>query len=214
MDTHKPDIPATPPAEFKSEPADFWIRLSAFIIDFICIWIPCVLLAVMPEQNLSIKHVGVFYREDFGLAVFFVIFAYHTLTTGKWGQTLGKFLAGIVTVRKNGEKLGYLRAFGRTLLWYLTLFLPVFWYIGTIPFDTPPNPYVLIVVPGCLVLGAVLQNRIFFYDYLGGTIVIYKRPIGRLRKTAVILFGMIALTIICYEIFTTLREIQKFWPGI
>lgn len=117
---------------------------------------------------------------------------------GRWGQTLGKFLAGILVVTKNGKKAGYLRTLGRTLSWYLALSLPLFWYIGNIPFDTTPDPNILIFVPGFLLLGAVLQNKIFFYDYFCGTRVVYKKPIGRLRKTAVILPGIAVLMAICY----------------
>ena len=57
----------------------------------------------------------------------------------------------------------------------------------------------VLIIPCCL-LGAFLQNKMFFYDYICGTKVVYKKPIELPRKTAVILFGIVALMILTYKI--------------
>ncbi|MBU2572481.1 MAG: RDD family protein [Elusimicrobia bacterium] len=189
MDTQEPDNSLAAFIGIKPEPAGFWIRLSAFIIDFICVWIPSFLLTIkLGNETYSF------------FALFFIPFFYHTLTIGRWGQTLGKFLAGILVITKNGEKISYLKSFGGTLLWYLFILSLLFGFTFNMPSCGAPYPEILIPVFGCLLLGTFLQRKIFFYDYICGTTVVYKKPIGLLRKTAVILPGiavLIAASYIC-----------------
>lgn len=187
MDIYKPDNPVTLPAATQAEPAGFWIRLSAFIIDFLCVWFPSFLLTIKLGNGM-----------DSVFVVFFIPFSYHTLAIGRWGQTFGKFLAGILVVRKSGEQIGYLRALGRTSVWYL---VTISLFFGLTVFLTSGNssPFTVLMLGILCFLGTVLNHKIFAYDLIWGTKVIYKEPIGRLRKTVVILFGTAALLLVSYK---------------
>ncbi|MFH1618418.1 MAG: RDD family protein [bacterium] len=187
MGTQEPDKSLEAFIDTKPEPAGFWIRLSAFIIDFVCVWFSSFLLSI--EVGYA------------SYSVFFMVcipFFYHALAISIWGQTLGKFLAGILVITKNGGKPGYLRTFGRTLLWYLTLLLILFGSTFNMPSCGVQYPEILIPVFACILLGTFLQRKIFFYDYICGTTVVYKKPIGRLWKTAVILPGITVILLISY----------------
>lgn len=129
----------------------------------------------------------------------FSTFFYQALTIGRWGQTLGKFLAGISVVAKNGEKLSYSRSFGRTLAWYLVMFLLLFSLTVFLPTCGAGSPFTVFMLAFECLLGTILQHKIFVYDPMCRTMVIYKKPIGPLRKTIVILFGVIVLIVISYH---------------
>ena len=196
MDTKETDNSITTPTDIKPEQTGFWIRFCAFMIDFVCVWTPCIWLIVLFEKYLSPQHILKLSGEMYFFIVLFFIFSYHTLTIGKWGQTLGTFLAGISVVTKNGKKVSYLRSFGRTLLWYFTLSVSFLGLLTIIPHVVNPGFYILEALILVCLLGAFLQNKIFFYDYICGTMVIYKKPIGLPRKIAVILFGAIVLAML------------------
>ena len=188
MDTKETDNSITMPEDIKPELAGFWIRFCAFVIDFTFVWIPCIWLAIKLESYLSF------------IPAILIPFLYHTLAIGKWGQTFGKFLAGILVVAKNEEKISYLKSFGRTLLWYLTLFLLLLGITIITPIGANPSfgILVILIIPCCF-FGTFLQNKLFFYDYICKTTVIYKKPIGLPRKIAVILFGIAVLVILVYK---------------
>ena len=81
---------------------------------------------------------------------------YHTLTVGIWGRGLGKFLAGILVVTKDGGKVSYSTAFVRVLACYLsTLTL----FVG----------YLMVIFS---------QNKLALHDHISGTKVVYKKQMG------------------------------------
>ncbi|MBU2572478.1 MAG: RDD family protein [Elusimicrobia bacterium] len=208
MDAQKPDNSITPPADINPELAGFWIRLSAFILDFVCVWIPCIWLATILKEYLAAYHIFALYGGNDFFVVIFMTFSYHALTLGRWGQTLGKFLASILVVEKNGGKISYLRSLGRTLLWYLSMYLLLRGCVS--PFDTGTPLVGLLLVLGCLWLGVFLQSRIFFYDYICGTRVVCKKPIGHLHKTTILVFGFAVVIIVgCLSILPPSRNIEK-----
>lgn len=202
MSAQEPDNSLAAFIGIKPEPAGFWIRLSAFIIDLVCVWAPCIWVTFTFIEHLISKH-GFGQGTGAGVSLFGVIgstFFYQALTIGKWGQTLGKFAAGITAVRKNGEKLGYLRSFGRTLVWYIVTSLVFFSLTVFLPTCGAGSPFTVVMLAIECLLGSILQGKIFFYDNFCGTRVIYKNPVGRLRKMAVVLFGITVLTVMSYQI--------------
>lgn len=184
-----------PPADFEPESPGFGIRFCAFIIDFACVWLPWIWL-IFTYGNIYPAFALLF-------VLLFIPFAYHTLTIGRWEQTLGNFLAGMQVVAKNGEKIGYLKSFVRTLLWYLYIFLLLFGLFFEIDGKHPALGF-LILLPGCSVLGTILQTKIFYYDYICGTRVVYKKPTGLLRKTIIILLGITVLLVCLFNFLKTL----------
>ena len=200
MDAQKPDKPLEAFIDIKPGPPGFWIRFCAFIIDFVCIWLPCIWLAFALEEHLISKHMAARHSGISFFVVLFCTFFYQALTIGRRGQTLGKFLAGILTVRRNGGNLGYLRSFGRTSVWYLVAFLLFLGVTFNISTCGAGSPFIVVMLGFMCLVGTILQDKIFFYDWICGTKVVYKRPIGSLRKTAVAIFGMVVLLTISYEI--------------
>lgn len=169
MDTQKINNLTAIPADINL-PAGFWIRLGAFTIDMLCIW----LLSIFIYSIFFAPRIDEVYREMFPLHVMlFVGLIYHTLTIGKWGKGLGKLLAGIMVTAKDGGKIGYIRSFARVLACWLSA-LPLFFGYLTVVYS---------------------KDKISLHDYLAGTRVVYKKPIGLFYKTAIILSGIFLLLI-------------------
>lgn len=208
MDTKEINIPSVQPAAAQPEPAGFWIRLGAFTIDFVLVWLPIIFILIFFWERLARRDIVDSIGYSFALGLLIIAF-YHAFAIGRWGQTLGKYLAGISAVTKDGGKVGYLKAIGRTVLWYIYMFMLLFGC--TFPFDVSdaPNPGFFIILIGCPLAGIFLQNKIFLYDYICGTRVIYKTPIRCRRKVAVATFGIAALLTMIYLIDRPYRMPEK-----
>jgi uncharacterized RDD family membrane protein YckC len=94
------------------QPAGFFRRLFAFILDWI-------ILSIMADIVRSAYKFGGGSRGDMmsvdaamGLSAV-LFFLYFTLLTAEGGQTLGKKVMGIRVVRTDGTNLSYTRAFAR-----------------------------------------------------------------------------------------------------
>lgn len=199
MDTEEINTQSVQPAAAQPEPAGFWIRLGAFTIDFVLVWLPIIFILNFIWERLAHRDIVDSIGYSFALGLL-IIAVYHAYAIGRWGQTLGKYLAGISAVANDGGKVGYLKATGRTLLWYSYMFMLLFGC--TFPFDVSdaPNPGFYILLIGCPLLGTFLQNKIFLYDHICGTRVIYKTPIRHRRKAAVTTFGIAVLLTMSYLI--------------
>jgi uncharacterized RDD family membrane protein YckC len=98
--------------------ASFGLRMGAFILD-VCILLGVAVLAnmaaglgplglngVIPGQMTPGQGLSQAIQTAFGLA-------YEVIMVGKFGGTLGKLACGIRVVTSTGERVTYLRAFGR-----------------------------------------------------------------------------------------------------
>ena len=137
-------------------PAGFWLRLAAFIIDNIFIFIGtlvissivfAIIFSIFPD--LADRYTITEYTWDTVLAYsempptwvdwfaylggVVIDIAYWTVAIGWKGRTVGKLMLGLKVVKADGGRVGYLRAFGRCwayLLCYMTFgfgFLAITW---------------------------------------------------------------------------------------
>ena len=126
-------VPAAPSAGGEwpeGNPAGFWIRGAALVVDSIVLQaalLPFQLFIVLPTLIAG----GIGRRADparalavnagYYVVAMLVSFGYVVWMHGKWGQTLGKIATGVKVVGVGGEPIGYGRAFGR----FLGVFLSV-----------------------------------------------------------------------------------------
>jgi uncharacterized RDD family membrane protein YckC len=115
----------------------FWIRLLAFAIDQIIIYI--ILLLIFFSGVLA---VGLHYSTDKGgyleqlgeivtfpyiLTLIILTMVYYTYFIGTSGQTIGKLICRLKVVQTNGEPVSYGQAF---LRWVGYLVSSIFFYVG------------------------------------------------------------------------------------
>lgn len=101
----------------------FWIRVLAYIIDTIPLvivnWVIMIMssMVLMPSMMQTggepstvgiIVMMAIYMVASIGIPVF-----YYTFFHGRWGATLGKMACGLKVVTAEGEKITYMRAFGR-----------------------------------------------------------------------------------------------------
>lgn len=93
----------------------FWIRLVAKTLDGIitgvvtyALIIPMGLLVNAEDQSAEVMLFVLTLIISYGIPI-----AYNTFFIGKYGATLGKMAAGLKVIRPSGERVTYLRAFGR-----------------------------------------------------------------------------------------------------
>ena len=97
---HTPTTVAWAPAQ---EHMGFWIRLAAWIVDTLILWIPTIALGVI------LPGAGVILALMVGVA-------YYVFMTGLKGQTLGKMAVGIKVVDREGQVPGIGRALLREVV--------------------------------------------------------------------------------------------------
>lgn len=108
------------------------LRPAGFLRRFFALFIDWLVFSLIADVILFAYQAGLGQRQ--GVANMDVIFGvvtvtallYFTILTGDSGQTLGKKLLGIKVVRIDGEKVGYDRAFVRSLGYMLSVFFGTF----------------------------------------------------------------------------------------
>jgi uncharacterized RDD family membrane protein YckC len=155
-------------ADHALPPAGFWMRLAAFMIDFILLTI--IFLAVwtpiagprhwqIPEPPRTLTDASLQqYNEQLWmnniLPVFYAVFLlYSVLLNGRFGATVGKMAIGAKITRPDGSPIGYSRAL---LRWLAARLSDFFFFSG----------YLLIALRG---------DKRALHDLLAGTKVVYKR---------------------------------------
>lgn len=96
------------------EPAGFWIRFIAFIIDEILLFIGGVVLSA---ASGSFSGDG-FTAFDFLGLVFTAL--YYAIGVSVWRTTIGKRILGLYVVRPDGSKLSFGRALGRYFAYFVS----------------------------------------------------------------------------------------------
>ncbi|MBI4299334.1 MAG: RDD family protein [Chloroflexi bacterium] len=106
-----------PQASMTGNPAGFWIRMAAYLIDQILLSIAAILLAVLfagMDVNEAINQsVGVATGWATSLIATGLGVIYYTLAIGQWGQTVGKAILGLKVTRGDGSRLSFQRSFAR-----------------------------------------------------------------------------------------------------
>jgi uncharacterized RDD family membrane protein YckC/ribosomal protein L40E len=107
------------PASVVVNPAGFWVRLGAYLIDALILAIPTLLLefTLIPGifsgemSDLSLLNSSSYWIV---IAVSIILeIGYYTICIGNWGKTVGKLLMRIKVVRRDGARVTYWRAFAR-----------------------------------------------------------------------------------------------------
>jgi uncharacterized RDD family membrane protein YckC len=110
--------------------AGFWIRVGAYILDYIVLRIAEFLVrtvAFATERPPSGSHASLArLQQDFRLTLFIGLalsISYSVYFDGTFGATPGKMALGLKIVRPDGAPIGYLRALGRYFAKILSAFL-------------------------------------------------------------------------------------------
>ncbi len=112
--------------------AGFWIRLAAWIVDIVCLFLATIVLAVLVLATIwfggrlggEINDQVMALAGYSGAAIVMASgFLYFTLFVGSAGRTPGKTLFGLKIVGVNDQDMTYGRACLRSLCWILSLVL-------------------------------------------------------------------------------------------
>jgi len=112
----------------ESNLASFWIRLGAFVIDFIILEIIWgLIIAILSFRGLmprigNLTAVDVFNKMTLRqvilleVVIYFTFIAYNVICdTSAMEGSLGKRICGLIVVNADGEGIGFLNSLGRTL---------------------------------------------------------------------------------------------------
>lgn len=95
-----------------AEHAGFWIRLYAYVIDIIVLWI--IILMIYLLTTISGADIySVLYNTIFGIVGFIIGIAYFVCFWAWRGQTPGKMAFGIKVIRTDGSDIGWGHSFLR-----------------------------------------------------------------------------------------------------
>ena len=141
-----PAAPATAPSrragiDAAAPFAGFWIRLGAYLIDYICIFVLCflagLLIAGFAALSVGPDNMKIFletHQTAINIVSLAIGIAYNVyFISGKWQATPGKRLCGIHIVRAEGGPMTPLGALARYLAYFLSAvifgfgFLMIFW---------------------------------------------------------------------------------------
>ena len=113
-------------AQLVGDPAGFWIRTAAYLIDLALLVVAGTLTTMLlTGADVEEALAGSTESGIIGSILFeAVAVVYYTVGVGRWGRTLGKLVVGLRVVRSDGSSLTYLRAFARYWTYYLS-FIPL-----------------------------------------------------------------------------------------
>ena len=111
-----------------NRPGGFWIRLVAFIVDWIIVFALSAAVASAVGISVADWWSESWTSDGFSLGAFDWISiaidtAYFTAFVAAWSATIGKLMFGLEVVRKDGTKVGIFRAFFRTLCYNISLLI-------------------------------------------------------------------------------------------
>ncbi len=119
-------------AESQDRKAGFWMRLAAWLIDVVCLFLVTIASTVVALTTIYLGgQLGgeindpVIALGGYTVAVIVLLsgVVYFTLFVGSCGQTPGKMLFRLKVVRANGQEMTYGRAWLRSQAWMLSLLL-------------------------------------------------------------------------------------------
>ena len=114
-----------PAAVVVGNPAGFWIRLLAWVIDSIVVYVITIGLAPLFGRTFGDGAEDLLLGDSYGvLDVVNVALSllYYTFTTGRWGQTVGKAVLGLKVVRRDDTRVSYWRSFARWWAYLVSAF--------------------------------------------------------------------------------------------
>ena len=149
------------------EPAGFWVRGGALVLDGVF----CFLVFLLFIFALSWLELGLgFFTPLAGLPITFL---YAGIMTGRGGQTFGKILAGIVVISADGSKIGYGRAFFRSVGLHVSFLLFGLGFVSAV----------------------FSKERKALHDLLAGTKVVFPEPVTKVRRGIMIALGVMSFLV-------------------
>ena len=115
-----------PEADVTGNPAGFWIRLLAFILDQVLLFVVGITISLM-VTDLTLAEIltriidpEAPYLSSEWLTTFALEAGYWTIMIGTWGRTAGKALLRIKVTRVDGSSVSYPRSLVRYLAYYIS----------------------------------------------------------------------------------------------
>jgi uncharacterized RDD family membrane protein YckC len=93
--------------------AGFWARLLAYALDLVCIYIISSIAVSIISSISKIPQNYLVWMKKNTFMLGAVGFAYFTIMTRYWGQTIGKMICGIMVIRQDGKDIDWTTAFVR-----------------------------------------------------------------------------------------------------
>lgn len=133
------DSPAPVPVETPSNPEQllepefigyggFWVRVGAYLIDFIVLFIPLVIITAVLRPLGPAGGVSVELMDNLvSMAVWWLYYA--GLHSSKWQASVGKRAFGLKVVDESGQRISFARATGRYFAGFLSAILLGFGYL-------------------------------------------------------------------------------------
>ena len=108
--------------QYDGQPAGFWIRFGAWVIDaIIFVTVQMGMIAIWPGFDEYFSAGGGLHWVD--LAAFILGVLYYTVGVAVWATTVGKRLLGLYVLRPDGGKAGFGRALARYFAGILSILL-------------------------------------------------------------------------------------------
>ena len=119
LDEETPTAATAPPTVSAGQPAGFWIRLAAWVIDAaILTALHLVIIAAGPGLEEYFADDSLFHWVD--LPMFILTTLYFTVSVSVWATTVGKRIMGMYVLKTDGSRVGFGRALAREIAGYLS----------------------------------------------------------------------------------------------
>lgn len=149
------EIPAHPEGLLETEfigYGGFWIRVGAYLIDFIVLFIPLLILSVVLRTLAPTGGLSVDLMENlFSMMVWWLYYA--GLHSSEWQASVGKRALGLKVVDEDGKRISFARATGRYFAGILSALPLGFGYL----------------------MVAFTQRKQGLHDFIAGTMVVRVR---------------------------------------
>ena len=118
---------------YDGQPADFWVRLGAYLLDYIFVFvflaglfaIVFIFAEVYPESSLA-EYINTYGSDDapiiewLDVVGYIVGLLYVAIGIATWSTTIGKRICGLYVVCSDGSKVGFGRAAARYLCYFIS----------------------------------------------------------------------------------------------
>lgn len=179
------------------EPAGFWLRVCAWIIDGAVIFIIYSLVSIFMLAVLGVliflSPVGFFYPLIAGMLVYsltILIGAFilpPLLESSKLQGTIGKYAIGLRVTNENGTRIGFGKAFIRSII---RLISQIFFFLGCIP-------------------AGITAKKQAVHDMMCGTLVVVYKKVPAINIGAYVIISLFVTGGISY--FTQDKEDHRSW---
>ncbi len=159
----------------------FWIRLAAFIIDYlVCLFI---LNGILYPLDLLLYRYEIYdfntmddltFQYFMMIAMYTSLFLYFFLFQAIFKTTIGKYLAGLRIDQTNGKPASAFQVLLRTMGYGLSVFFNALGFL----------------------MIACNRNKAGLHDWIAGTEVVYQHPVSTMRKIIILIMGFLGMILL------------------